>query len=92
MFTRDTSGNPFCNYLNFARIGGFQLLINFHEEPLCAIILDASSRKAGQDSGINTLGTQIPWNHILGRIHRARWLFRWQKPDIRRFLVRHLSP
>ena len=35
-----------------------QLLINFHEEPLSIIKLDASSRKAGQDSG----------NRINGRV------------------------
>jgi len=29
------------------------LLINFHAEPLGIIKLDASSREAGQDSGIN---------------------------------------
>jgi hypothetical protein len=30
-----------------------QLLINFHEEPLSIIKLDASSREAGQDSENN---------------------------------------
>jgi hypothetical protein len=40
-------------YLNLARVGGFHILINFHEEPLGVIKLDASSREAGQDSGIN---------------------------------------
>ena len=39
--------------LNFARVGGFHLLINFHEEPLGIIKLDASSREAGQDSENN---------------------------------------
>jgi hypothetical protein len=36
--------------MNFARVGGFHILINFHEELLGVIKLDASSRKAGQDS------------------------------------------
>jgi hypothetical protein len=38
----------FC-YLNFAQVGGFNILTNFHEEPLGIIKLDASSREAGQD-------------------------------------------
>jgi hypothetical protein len=37
------------------QVGGFYILINFHEEPLGVIKLDASSREAGQDSGINLL-------------------------------------
>jgi hypothetical protein len=36
--------------LDFARVGGFHI-INFHEKLLGGIELDASSRKAGQDSG-----------------------------------------
>jgi hypothetical protein len=40
-------------YLNFARVGGSHIRINFHEEPPGIIKLDASSREAGQNSGIN---------------------------------------
>jgi hypothetical protein len=41
---------PFFPLLNFT--GG---LNNFHEEPLGIITTDASSRNAGQDSGIKLL-------------------------------------
>jgi len=34
--------------------------INFHEEPLGVIKLDASSREAGQDSGISSIGVIVP--------------------------------
>jgi len=42
-----------CCYLTFPRVGSFHIFINFHEEPLGIIKLDASSREVGQNSGIN---------------------------------------
>ena len=40
--------------LEEAQLNNRKILIYFHEEPLNIIKLDASSRKAGQDSG-NTI-------------------------------------
>jgi hypothetical protein len=49
--TANTS--PMIALITKIRSGFIFLLINFHEEPLYIIKLDASSREAGQDSGDN---------------------------------------
>jgi hypothetical protein len=58
---------PLCHFMTELKpefctgtqVGGFHILIKFHEEPLGIIKLDASSREAGQDSGKNITAMRI---------------------------------
>ena len=47
------------------RVAGFHFHFNFHEEPFGIIKLDASSREAGQDSGIRLIVTASALFEIL---------------------------